>query len=111
MGVVNIYQNIKSSDMSQEVYNLGINALGVADEFIDAKITSDEADAKLENIIDRLDRIYEQDNELDSLLVSSSVSNINTYIFLSHGMSGNVTDKDVIKSRNSLAEDLNKKKR
>ena len=97
----------KPLNMDREVYNLGISALQITDDYLDAKITNKEARNRLDDISSRLDRI----DGTESLLVRTKIFNIDTYILLSDGMFSTSSASDVTESRNSLAEYLNKRKR
>ena len=97
----------KPTDMDKEVYRLGVSALEVTDDYLDAKINNKEARNRLDDIFSRLDRI----DGTDSLLVKTKTFNIGTYMLLSDGMFSTSNASNVTESRNSLAEYLNKRKR
>lgn len=104
--VITFNKNSKPKGMSKEVFNLGISALKITDEFLDGKITSDEIDSSLENIQKQLDNI----EDTDAVIMSSTIFNLNTDIFLLDGFASGGYD-DVLESRNDLANELNQEKR
>ena len=55
----------KPKDVSQEMYDVGIAALQVADEYIEYKIDGDKADSKLSILSDDADRIYERNKDTE----------------------------------------------
>ena len=56
---VSIYgANAKPNGMDKDTYNLGISALAITDDYLDAKISSKDAKLKLEDIENRLDQLH-----------------------------------------------------
>ena len=51
---------VKPENTSDAMYQIGLNALAVADEYIDGKITADEALSRLEEIDELADAQYER---------------------------------------------------
>jgi len=95
-------KNKKPENMSEAVYNIGIQILEVTDEFIDGKIDLREAK-------DSLDELYERVNDREQSVYDSGVatSTLGIQIDLTGYSIGHTNITDIIESRNKLAEKLN----
>ncbi|MDR1246093.1 MAG: hypothetical protein LBK57_03595 [Clostridiales Family XIII bacterium] len=109
----------KPENTSDRMYELGILALETIDDYLDGKIEIEEADKLLEQIDSSATSQRESDlKTLDSeTLVGTEYANddlIESYIyFAQHAVSERIwisgTKKDIIESRNDLADRLNEK--
>lgn len=105
--IIILTKNMKPSRMSEEVYNLGLSALNIADEFLDNKRTADEAYLKLDYMYSRLEELDDTDAFLvhtDILILSHKISDFDSSF-------SSTTIQDVVQKRNELADRLNQKKR
>lgn len=93
-----LFRGHKPLGMDKELYNLGVSALEIIDDYIDAKITGKEAIDKLDNISNRLDRV----DSFDSTMIRIDIYNASVDILLG---------RDVTEKRNKIASHLNKSKR
>ena len=100
-------KNMKPARMEIAVYDLGISALNVTDEFLDSKIDADIANGKLDNISNKLDKI----DDIDALLIKVQVTSISIDINRIDSMFSDSTMNDVLEGRNQLADKLNQNKR
>lgn len=103
----------KPENMSDEMYNTGLNALETIDQYLDGKLDSDEATDKL----DRFQALFDtySDSEEDVL----TQSNARTLSMICMNLSYNIVKvkstpsamDDLLQSRNELAEKLGEKSR
>jgi hypothetical protein len=84
---------------------LANSALNIVDQYLDCKLTRDETNEKLQELFDRIDKLYEDNNDTNTLLLGSAILNVKCSISLGD------SDNDIIELRNTLAEYLNKSKR
>lgn len=108
-------------EISEDIQKLGVAAVEAADDFLDGKIDGDEALKRLKESRDSAEfRIDDKKEELkvdslvnteysDDSLVETNISTL--YMEVYFKTSGTGIEKDIIESRNSLAEKLNIKKR
>lgn len=94
----------KPKELSQEAYNYGIEALTVADKYIDDIYDYNKAEGELNTIYDKLKLISNTNDSTFDYILSLDVSSVKTYMFIG-------TKTDVINSRNDLADTLNQQKR
>jgi len=109
--IVNLF-NGKPANMDKNTYNLGTSALAITDDYMDVKITKDEARSKLETISNRLDKTYAIDKNDIIFGVKIEISSVSTYILLDNlVISSKSYSKEVLDARNALAVSLNKSAR
>lgn len=108
-------------EISEDIQKLGVAAVEAADDFLDGKIDGYEAQKRLKE--SRGGAKYKNDNKkeelnVDSLsdteyfgdyLIESNISSL--YMDVYFKTSGTGTEKDIIESRNALAEKLDMKER
>lgn len=99
----------KPSGMSDKAYKLGLESLTVADKYLASELPKERAWIRLDEIKDKIDELQKAEE-----MTSSSLSNMHTTIL--HSSTLNLaaaiqllSDDDVLKSRNDLAEALGKK--
>lgn len=93
----------KPANVSEDVYNLGLKAVDVTEQFLSADLTADEAKEKLDEI---KSRIVEDDAYSNDLLVGTEIELIAYSIGF---IDGNPTEDDIkeVKERlDDLKEDL-----
>ena len=91
----------KPSNVSEDVYNLGLKAVEVTEQFLSADLTADEAQKKLEEIEDR---ILDDDEYSDNVSVRLRISLTATHI----GYAKNDATDDEIKQVKDDLETLEK---
>ena len=101
-------QNKKPANISDEAYQLGIDAILVSDKYIDGIYDYDTASDKLESIKDKIDRLHEEDGNTYTFILGTDVTMLSSTL-LKVEIDGSETD--VINTRNDLAKKLNYKKR
>jgi len=107
---VSIYgANAKPNGMDKDTYNLGISALAITDDYLDAKISSKDAKSKLEDVQSRLDQLYDVKKEPIALSISTYISCITTTMVINTLTPS--LGSDATKYRNEIAGFLNKSKR
>lgn len=91
-------------DMSEGVYNCGVKAIEVIDQFLKADLTIDEASEKLEDLNEQADALSSDDSRQD-LNVCIELNYINVVVFRNLTKSTHVktTADDVKDARNALA--------
>lgn len=97
----------KRPNMDERVYKLGVKAIEHTDDYLDGKLSNDDAELKLERIHNQLEEI---DNH-DSFILSSDVFILKLKISSIDGMYSDTTTNDIVAKRNDLADRLNVKKR
>ena len=96
--------NSKPSDMTDEVYDLGIRALNAADDYIDNKPTADYASAIISDCASKLRTLTEHITASQpDIMVCISVTILSTFFTISEEH----TMAEFIEKRNFLAEKLN----
>lgn len=99
----------KPNNVSQEMYDVGITALQIADEYIGYKIDGDKADSKLSALSKDAETIYERNKESDfrtgDLLVETDIHLVLSAIHFAEykGVPADIKDE-----RDSLAKSLGK---
>jgi RNA polymerase subunit RPABC4/transcription elongation factor Spt4 len=102
--IIYFFQNGKPSEYSVQAYNYGIDALMVADNYLDKDYDYDEAYSELGIIKNKLDILHNKDDDIDTFVLGVDV------LILSSTML-NGTYSEVLDERNKLADKLNEKKR
>jgi|GEM_PF-1288228 len=103
----------RPENMSDMAYDIGMDALKLADRYLDDAISVDSAHSQMENLHTRADK--QSDASVDKkeyvrdLGISHSI--LMLQVSLSSKMYGRGTTADVLAARNSLAEKLGEKKR
>ena len=110
--------NLKPSNTSDAMYQLGLNALAVADEYIAGKITDDEAESRIEKIYNQAEIQEEAEKEeLGTDTLSGTKYANDYYISLSiyllrfdimGAKYGYKPLSEVIEGRDKLADELGK---
>lgn len=101
------YSKYAPPSMNDEVYELGITAMEIADDYIDGRMNSDVASSKLNHIKDAL----EEYDDTDATIFGTTIFLLDISIGSSESKYSSENSKDVIDSRNDLADQLHKKKR
>jgi hypothetical protein len=92
------------SKLSHEVYNLGVEALNITDQYLDREIDTDEARDELSDIRDRIDLVKNLNNDENVLYIDSNILMISSSIL-------NDNQAEILDFRNDLAYELKIKKR
>lgn len=103
--------------MSEQHQKYGVQALEIADAYLDLKISLDDAYQRLDTLYDSVDSLSEEkgtENETGNLLLSSNVFRLQSAFWSarvkSSGLSSSVSS-DIIGRRNDLAELLGRSER
>lgn len=108
----------KPDDMSDAMYQIGINALGVADQYIAGEITGDDAYDRLEEFYEQAEAQEEYDKEITNSdvlagtdywrdsLVSTEI--LTLQMVIGRAKYGDGAMSEVKESRDSLADTLGK---
>ena len=91
----------KPSDVSWDVYNLGVEACDALDDYIQGKMTQDTCYEKLEDISDRAEEIKEEIDEenISDSLVLMEISNAYRSVSSAH-----VEEGETYKAEDTLGE-------
>lgn len=105
----------KPKDVSDGVYNAGIEVINICDQYLDALINADKACEKISDICNNLDKLdvkqgAETSIKLGMSFVQSSINNIILRDALNLEPDPDSNDK-VLETRNKLAKKLNQKTR
>lgn len=98
----------KPNDVSQEMYDVGIAALQVADDYMAYKISGEEAKSKIEAISDDADTIYDRNKETKyetDYVLAASINALSAAISLANW---NGVPSDVKEQRDRVAKYLGK---
>ena len=101
----------KPENTSDAMYQIGINALGLADKYINGEITADEAYERIEEFNKQADTQAEKNNleeYKNDESISHRISMLSSEILFSK--SGTAAMSDVMEERDKLAETLGKKR-
>lgn len=91
-----------TSNASENYYNAGKRVIQIVDDYLDFKLTSDEAEEQLREIKDRLPDVdISSDAEHENWLIESEVSILYYDFSLMSSQ-----DSDILEDRNELADTL-----
>lgn len=96
----------KPSNVSEDTYNLGLKAVNVTEQFLEADLTADEAKDKLDEINNRI--IYDQEGYEQDVLIAACIDLIGGKLFLSGGDTSGDDIKGIKENLESLKEYLGK---
>ncbi len=105
------------SDMSPEIYDMGLSALKAVDDYIDNKIDYDTASDKLDGLHSSMVYVTENSerDEYGLLIYPENLSaqtlTLSIKIHLSGEHSGHSTYNELLEARNELAQLLGERKR
>lgn len=98
----------------QDSLSLGVDALAVADDFLNRDITSSEATKELEKIHSKIESLEfsssEESEDTWNTLLALDVSTLKLNISMYDSQFSTVTRDDIQKSRNDIAEMIGEKK-
>lgn len=103
--------------MSEQHQKYGLEALKIADAYLDLEISLDDAYQRIGSLSDSVDALPEEEgteNETGNLVLSSEVSLLESAFWSASVKSTGIsvsTSSDILARRNSLAELLGKSKR
>lgn len=109
IAIVVIRQNTsRPSNLSEVVYQIGVDALNVTDNYLDGDYDYETALKYLELLDNDLDHLGAGDINTTSFNLEVNIISVRTNMLLA-GIDG--SEEEIITARNELADALNKKKR
>lgn len=99
----------KPDNVSDPAYNAGLRAIQIADNYLDYKITREEAKEQMDEIYSR--NPYDKDNYSGDSGVEIYVDSVYLSFGSSFGRNSDGIEANVLTARNQLAEKINQPKR
>lgn len=101
-------KNSAPDNVSDGMYTIGCKALKIADKYLDAELTRDEAYDELDSMSDQAHQIQD-DNYSNDFSISVSISSLSYDLWnMGKAFGSTITDVDFKEDRDSLADLLNK---
>lgn len=95
----------KPDNVSDSAYNAGLRAIQIADDYLDYKITREEAVRQIGEISDR--HPYDMESYKGDTDVFLAVATIDTSLWVT----SKKTEADILEARNKLAAEINQPRR
>lgn len=100
---------------SNKAVSVGKQAVSVADDYLDGKLTYDEADEKLDELSDEMDYVDDMKqgdkNKAADFSIQANIVRLSSGIFNDSISGTDETYDSVVDTRNSLADKVGEKKR